>query len=78
VAVLIEDSGHGIPQEVAAQLFKPFVTTKPEGMGIGLSICKRIIEAHGGNLTVSRNEAGGATFCFTLPVYKEELQHAVG
>jgi two-component system sensor kinase FixL len=72
LAVLIEDTGPGISKEIAAQLFKPFVTTKPEGMGMGLSISKRIVEAHGGGLTVSGNRAGGASFRFTLPVYKEE------
>ncbi len=76
VAVLIEDSGPGISDEIAGELFKPFVTTKSEGMGIGLSICKRIIEAHGGDLTVGRNAAGGATFRFNLPLHNEELENA--
>ncbi|MQW56114.1 oxygen sensor histidine kinase FixL [Sinorhizobium meliloti] len=72
VAVVVEDTGGGIPEEVAGQLFKPFVTTKASGMGIGLSISKRIVEAHGGEMTVSTNEAGGATFRFTLPAYLDE------
>ncbi|TWA21712.1 PAS domain-containing sensor histidine kinase [Sinorhizobium medicae] len=72
IAVVVEDSGGGIPEEVAGQLFKPFVTTKASGMGIGLSISKRIVEAHGGEMTVSKNAAGGATFRFTLPAYLEE------
>ncbi|RVI72253.1 sensor histidine kinase, partial [Sinorhizobium meliloti] len=72
VAVVVEDTGGGIPEEVAGQLFKPFVTTKASGMGIGLSISKRIVEAHGGEMTVSKNEAGGATFRFTLPAYLDE------
>lgn len=54
VAVVVEDTGGGIPEEVAGQLFKPFVTTKASGMGIGLSISKRIVEAHGGEMTVSK------------------------
>ncbi|RWX78530.1 PAS domain S-box protein [Neorhizobium lilium] len=76
VSVLIEDTGPGISDEMAEKLFKPFVTTKAEGMGIGLSISKRIVEAHGGELTVKTNDAGGATFRITLPVYKETLEHA--
>jgi two-component system sensor kinase FixL len=71
VAVSIEDTGPGIADEIVEQLFKPFVTTKPGGMGVGLSICKRIVEAHGGELTTAPNAAGGATFRFTLPVYEE-------
>jgi two-component system sensor kinase FixL len=71
VAVSIEDTGPGIADEILEQLFKPFVTTKPGGMGVGLSICKRIVEAHGGELTTAPNAAGGATFRFTLPVYEE-------
>lgn len=67
MAVAVADTGPGISDEVAALLFRPFVTTKPGGMGIGLSISKRIIEAHGGEITAARNEAGGATFTFTLP-----------
>lgn len=69
--VEVEDTGPGISDEIASQLFQPFVTTKPGGMGIGLSISKRIIEAHGGELTVRRNKAGGATFTFTLPILTE-------
>ncbi len=65
--VEVSDTGPGIAEEIAAQLFQPFVTTKPGGMGIGLSISRRIIESHGGELTARRNEAGGATFTFTLP-----------
>lgn len=67
----VEDTGPGIADEIAPQLFQPFVTTKPNGMGIGLSISRRIIESHGGDLTVARNASGGATFTFSLPVFTE-------
>ncbi len=69
--VEVEDTGPGISEEVAERLFQPFVTSKPGGMGIGLSISKRIIESHGGELTMHRNQAGGATFSFTLPILTE-------
>lgn len=69
VAVEISDTGPGIAEEIADQLFKPFVTTKSGGMGIGLSISRRIMEAHAGELTHQRNDHGGATFRFTLPVF---------
>jgi two-component system sensor kinase FixL len=72
IEVAVEDSGRGIPDEIASQLFKPFVSTKAGGMGVGLSISKRIVEAHGGRMTVSRSPLGGACFAFTLPVYEEE------
>ena len=68
----VEDTGPGISDEIAPQLFQPFVTSKAHGMGIGLSISKRIIESHGGDLTVSRNAAGGATFSFSLPLLPED------
>ena len=70
--VEVSDTGSGVSDDVVAQLFQPFVTTKPGGMGIGLSISKRIIEAHGGELIMQRNEKGGATFSFTLPAGKEQ------
>ncbi|RYE09232.1 MAG: PAS domain S-box protein [Hyphomicrobiales bacterium] len=70
--VEVEDTGPGIAEDIAPQLFQPFVTTKASGMGIGLSISRRIIESHGGDLTVSRNAAGGATFTFSLPLLPEE------
>ena len=70
--VEVTDTGTGISDEVAERLFQPFVTTKAGGMGVGLSISKRIIESHGGEMTVVRNEAGGATFAFSLPVVAEE------
>jgi two-component system sensor kinase FixL len=71
VTVEVSDTGPGISEEIAGQLFQPFVTTKPGGMGIGLSISRRIIQSHGGDLVVSRNEAGGATFTFSLPTIEE-------
>ncbi|MGV7032694.1 PAS domain S-box protein [Methylobacterium symbioticum] len=67
VEIAVSDTGPGISDEVADRLFQPFVTTKPSGMGVGLSICRTIVEAHGGRLTVARNGAGGATFRLTLP-----------
>ncbi len=69
--VEVADTGPGIADDIAPQLFQPFVTSKPNGMGVGLSISRRIIESHGGELTVRRNEAGGATFTFTLPLMTE-------
>jgi two-component system, LuxR family, sensor kinase FixL len=78
IAVVVEDSGPGIADELALQLFKPFVTSKPGGMGVGLSISKRIVEAHGGDISVSRNAVGGATFRFTLPAIEEEDKNADG
>jgi len=68
IAVEVADTGPGIADDIAQQLFKPFVTSKPGGMGIGLAISKRIIEAHDGEISVRRNDAGGATFRFTLPL----------
>ncbi|NTA84521.1 PAS domain S-box protein [Agrobacterium tumefaciens] len=72
VTLVVEDSGVGISEEIADQLFKPFVTTKPGGMGIGLSISKRIVESHGGEMTVSTGTLGGASFGFTLPAYEDD------
>ncbi len=68
VEVSITDQGHGITAESEAELFKPFFTTKPEGMGIGLNICRSIVELHEGRLWFSRNAGAGSTFRFTLPV----------
>jgi two-component system sensor kinase FixL len=74
LVVEVADTGPGISDEVAARLFQPFVTTKANGMGIGLSISRRIIQSHGGDLNVRPNEAGGATFSFSLPTLDVHLQ----
>ena len=68
VTVSIADRGCGIPAEVRAQLFQPFFTTKPEGMGMGLNICRSIIEFHRGRVWAEPHPEGGAVFSFTLPV----------
>ena len=67
ITVSIEDTGSGISEQVAAQLFEPFVTSKKSGMGIGLSICRTIVEAHGGRIWFEPGREGGTTFYFTLP-----------
>jgi two-component system sensor kinase FixL len=67
VTISVEDTGSGIDDSVAAQLFQPFITSKPSGMGIGLSISRTIIEAHGGRIWCEANPAGGTIFRFTLP-----------
>ena len=73
VLVEVSDTGPGISSEVASQLFQPFVTTKSGGMGIGLSISKRIVEAHVGSIHCCRNSHGGATFSFTVPACRESM-----
>jgi two-component system, LuxR family, sensor kinase FixL len=74
IAINVADTGSGISPEIASQLFQPFVTTKRHGMGVGLSISRTIVEAHGGQIAVEPNAAGGTTFRFTLrAVSKEDL-----
>ena len=72
ILVSVIDSGSGVSAEVAEKLFAPFSTTKKSGMGMGLSISRAIIIAHGGQLNFFNNENGGATFFFTLPPANEE------
>jgi len=67
VLVAVRDSGPGLGPDALKQIFEPFYTTKPAGMGIGLSICRSIVEAHGGRLWVSDNPAGGSIFQFSIP-----------
>ena len=64
--VAVRDTGHGLRPESLPRLFEPFYTTKPDGMGMGLSICRSIIEAHGGRLWATRCEPRGALFQFTV------------
>jgi PAS domain S-box-containing protein len=76
VFVAVQDSGTGISKEDATRLFSTFFTTKAEGMGMGLSICRSIVEAHGGTIGVVAQEGPGATFEFSLPPYQpdEEME----
>jgi two-component system sensor kinase FixL len=67
IEISVADSGPGVAAEMMAAIFEPFTTTKPLGMGMGLSISRAIIEAHGGNLGMGRGTGYGAIFIFTLP-----------
>ena len=67
LAVSVADTGPGLSEAAAARLFQPFVTTKDEGMGVGLSICRTIVESHGGQISAENGPDGGAVFRFTLP-----------
>src|SRR4029079_15215048 len=68
VLITVQDSGRGIDPAIGKQLFEAFFTTKPGGMGMGLPICRTIIENHGGTLWASPNTGPGTTFNFTLDV----------
>lgn len=67
VEIAITDTGTGVPPEIASELFQPFISTKPGGMGMGLTICRSILELHGGRITYAPGEPCGARFAFTLP-----------
>jgi two-component system, LuxR family, sensor kinase FixL len=71
----VVDTGVGISPEIADQLFQPFVTSKANGMGVGLSICRTIIEAHGGRISAAPNAGGGTIFEFTVPFAAVEASH---
>lgn len=73
VAISVIDQGHGIPQEVAERLFSPFFSTKAEGMGMGLNICRTTVEFHGGTLIHTNNPSGGTIFRFSLPILLETV-----
>lgn len=76
VLVSVSDTGPGLAPGAAASLFQPFITTKAQGLGIGLSICRTIIEAHGGRLWMEPNAYGGAMFQFRLPAAEEGFRRA--
>ena len=67
VQVSVRDSGTGLPEHLVADLYTPFVSTKPDGLGMGLAICRSIVESHHGKLWAENRPAGGAVFHFTLP-----------
>jgi two-component system sensor kinase FixL len=67
VAVAVADTGPGIAKDIVDRLFQPFTTTKTQGLGVGLSLCRSIIEAHGGRLWAEPNPEGGTVFRFTVP-----------
>jgi len=67
IEVSVSDTGSGLDQDVAAKLFQPFTTTKAQGMGVGLSICRTIVESHGGRIWAEANPEGGTIFRFTAP-----------
>ena len=75
VQISVTDSGPGVISEVANRLFEPFMTTKPEGMGMGLSISRSIVESHGGRLRMFQSVDSGATFVFDLPTDGHEPSH---
>ena len=78
IEISVSDSGPGIAAEVTDTIFEPFVTTKPLGMGMGLSISRAIIQSHGGSLRMLRDTRSGAVFAFDLPVADIEVSSDVG
>jgi two-component system, LuxR family, sensor kinase FixL len=78
VEMSVADSGPGVASEMIDTMFEPFVTTKPLGMGMGLSISRAIIESHGGKLRMARGAESGAIFIFTLPTAETEAGSDAG
>jgi signal transduction histidine kinase len=73
VLVAVSDSGSGLPQAIPERIFEAFYTTKSSGLGMGLSICRSIVEAHGGRLWAAPNEPRGAVFSIILPIPEKSL-----
>jgi signal transduction histidine kinase len=76
VEITFADSGIGISTSILAKIFSPLTTTKAKGMGLGLAICKRIVDAHGGKIAVESTVGKGTTFAITLPI-KPRIELAV-
>jgi signal transduction histidine kinase len=76
VQITVDDAGIGLDPDARDKIFDPFYTTKPTGMGMGLSICRSILRAHGGRLWATAKDGPGALFHFTLPRYREDESHA--
>jgi signal transduction histidine kinase len=76
VQATVEDSGTGLDPNTIGKIFDAFYTTKPGGMGMGLSISRSILQTHAGRLWATANDGPGTTFHFTLPKYEEEEIHA--
>lgn len=73
IAIAVQDTGTGIPPENMGKLFEPLFTTKTKGIGLGLAVSQRLVEANGGRIEASSQPGHGSTFTVTLPVYKEEI-----
>jgi two-component system sensor kinase FixL len=71
IQAAVSDRGTGLSRDKLDKIFQPFYTTKREGLGMGLSICRSIIEAHGGHLWAENNDDHGATFYFTVPIAEQ-------
>ncbi len=72
--VTVSDSGTGLPEDIAGRIYQPFVTTKERGLGLGLTICQSIINAHGGRLWATPNEGAGVSFHFQLPFAEKTVE----
>jgi signal transduction histidine kinase len=70
VEFAVSDRGTGVPPEQLERIFEPFVTTKAQGLGLGLAVCRTIVAGHRGRLWAVNNPEGGATLFFTLPVFE--------
>ncbi len=75
VQVSVCDTGCGLPVQFSGKSFPPFSSTKPEGLGMGLSICEAILDVHGGSLSASLNKEAGTSFCFVLPLPRQDHGH---
>lgn len=76
VEISVADTGPGQAEQVWGRLFEPFVTTRPDCMGIGLSVCRAIVEAHGGELSGDDGDDGGAVFRLTVPALETPARPA--
>ncbi len=76
--ITVADSGPGLPAEEPGRIFEAFVTTKPDGMGLGLAISRTIVETHGGRIWTTKNSDGGASFHFTLPLAGADIPQSSG
>jgi two-component system sensor kinase FixL len=70
--VIVADTGEGIPKEILPRIFEPYFTTKTRGVGLGMTIARRIVEAHGGTLTVDSTVGQGTRFQITIPISRQE------